>query len=469
MSEFDNNQNGTDEEMQQQDQQSVPEPQQEQTPESSNEPSNETSEPRTWQESEDTGALRYVWDGSKPSKHKGGRKSAVFCAVAVVCLLLTVAVCLPTILYAMQDGNGTSNTSGAGSLAGLSEVNAESQRDVSQTVRPSESNDLVPTELEELYERCSVSAVSIYVTYGSRSNGYAIGSGFVLTEDGYIATNHHVVEDGEEFTVIFYDGEEYSAELIGSDSIRDLAVLKIKAKNLTPMPIGESSSLRIGQSVVAIGTPYDLVLAGTMTKGIISGVNRKIELADDSGRVTKTMRLIQTDASINPGNSGGPLLNMAGQVIGINTLKLADEFEGTGFAIPIDSAIDIFNQIIQYGEVVQDPPNEFVEANARLGVSIYDVVRGLSALRIRPRCEYPTEGVLVASIEPNTAAYEAGLQMYDIITEFDGVKIANTEDLTNELAKHRAGEQITLRVFSFSRDFSEGSYKTLTFRLDSAA
>ena len=201
--------------------------------------------------------------------------------------------------------------------------------------------------------------------------------------------------------------------------------------------------------------------------GIISGLDRKIPIENDSGVVTKTMHLIQTDTPINPGNSGGPLINMAGQVVGINSLKLIDEFEGIGFAIPINSAVEIFNQLIQYGEVVQDPETDFVIENPRLGVQVYELQAGLEAFRIRPKCDYP-EGVLVASVEPNTAVYAAGLELYDIITEFDGKPVKNLNDLTNALAQYRAGDKVTMTVFSFSRNFSQGEYKTLEFVLDSA-
>jgi serine protease Do len=319
--------------------------------------------------------------------------------------------------------------------------------------------------LTQVYKKCEGSCASIYVELGN--TGYSIVSGFVLTEEGYIATNQHVVDGGTKVTVIFYDGEEYDAKIVGEDPIRDLAVLKIEAKGLTPLPIGNSDALSIGQTTIAIGTPYDLSLAGTMTMGIISGLDRKIPIENDSGVVTKTMHLIQTDTPINPGNSGGPLINMAGQVVGINSLKLIDEFEGIGFAIPINSAVEIFNQLIQYGEVVQDPEADFVIENPRLGVQVYELQAGLEAFRIRPKCDYP-EGVLVASVEPNTAVYAAGLELYDIITEFDGKPVKNLNDLTNALAQYRAGDKVTMTVFSFSRNFSQGEYKTLEFVLDSA-
>lgn len=416
------------------------------------------------------GAPSFVWEGTpgkKPGRRRKGNRAGAFCAVAVVCLVLTAAICLPTIFYVLGNNGGT-GTPGRTPSASLG-PNADGSYDVSQTVQASSNVYTEESDLTELYNRCSPSCVTIYVTFGNRSSGYAIGSGFVLTEEGYIATNQHVVDGGENFRVIFYDGTEYDAKLIGGDATRDLAVLKIDAKDLTPLEIGDSDALSVGQTVVAIGTPYDLELAGTLTRGIISGVNRDIDIYDETtGRVVKTMRMLQTDTSINPGNSGGPMINLAGQVVGINSMKLIDEYEGLGFAIPINYAVDIFNQLIQYGKVVQEPENSYVNVSAWLGVTVADVQVGLETYRITPRCEYPTEGALIVSLEPNTAVYAAGLQQFDIVTDFDGHKINSKDDLVNALAQYRAGDVVTITVFTFSRNFASGETRELTFTLDSA-
>lgn len=415
----------------------------------------------------------FVWEGTpgkKPGKPRGGGRVKVFCAVAVVCLLLTVAICAPTILYALDGGSSWGTSSNGTSIPATSlGPNEDGQYEISQTIQTNTSSGEEFSELTELYERCSVSCVTIYVTFG-RSSGYAIGSGFVLTEDGYIATNQHVVDEGESFTVIFYDGSEYKATLVGGDATRDLAVLKIDAKGLTPLPIGNSEALKVGQTVVAIGTPYDLELAGTLTRGIISGLDRDIDIYDETtGRVIKTMRMIQTDTSINPGNSGGPMIDLAGRVVGINSMKLIDEYEGLGFAIPINYAVDIFNQLIQYGRVVQEPENSYVNIRASLGVKVMNVDVGLAEYRILPQCDYPKEGALIVSVDPNTAVYAAGLQQFDIVTEFNGHKIASKDDLVDVLARYRAGDTVTMTVFTFSRNFSDGETRTISFVLDSAA
>ena len=415
----------------------------------------------------------FVWEGTpgkKPGKRRGGRVK-IFCAVAVVSLLLVAAVCVPTILYALDGGASRGNpwdgTSGPAASLG---PNEDGQYEISQTIQTNTGAGEEISELAELYDRCSVSCVTIYVTFGRQSSGYAIGSGFVLTKDGYIATNQHVVDEGENFKVIFYDGTEYEAKLVGGDATRDLAVLKIDAKGLTPLPIGDSDALKVGQTVVAIGTPYDLELAGTLTRGIISGLKRDIDIYDEStNRVIKTMRMIQTDTSINPGNSGGPMINLAGQVVGINSMKLIDEYEGLGFAIPINYAVDIFNQLIQYGRVVQEPKDSYVNVRASLGIKVMNVDVGLAEYRIVPQCDYPKEGALIISVDPNTAVYAAGLQQFDIVTEFNGHKVTNKDDLVEILAQYRAGDSVTMTVFTFSRNFSGGETRTLSFVLDSAA
>ena len=242
-------------------------------------------------------------------------------------------------------------------------------------------------------------------------------------------------------------------------------MLHVEAKGLTQVSFGDSGKINIGENVVAIGTPYDETLAGTMTCGIVSGTAREVQITNDYGKVVKTMKLIQTDCSINPGNSGGPLIDMAGNVIGITSLKIADEqFEGIGFAIPITSAIDIFQKLIA-GEDIGD--SDIAVATPQIGITVYDVEDGLEYFRMNPRCEYP-EGVLIADIEFNSSAYTAGLSRYDIITDFNGTEVKNREDLTTALSKHRAGETVTVTVFRFNRMLTSGEYETITFKLDAA-
>ena len=475
MSEWENNENERPE----------GEPQPEPTPNRpENAPNGQQSEPAG--QPDGNGNDYYTWEG-KPGKNgkkrRRGNRAGAFCAVAVVCLVLTAAICLPTLLLLFSDGgtnpsSGNSRVPGGGLQSGVSLTpEGTVSYDVSQTIEPNTNPESETNDLTELYETCSKSCVSIYVTFGRQNEGsYAIGSGFVLTNDGYIATNQHVVDEGEKIEVIFYDDTKYEAELVGEDKTRDLAVLKIDAEDLTPLKVGNSDALKVGQTVVAIGTPYDIAFACTLTRGSISGLDRQIEITDEqTGRVVKTMTMIQTDASINPGNSGGPLINMSGEVVGINAMKLMQDsydsttYEGLGFAIPINYAVDIFNQLIQYGRVVQEPENSYVNISAWLGVTVANVEDGLASAGIRPRCEYPEEGAIIMSVDPNTAVYAAGLQQFDIVTEFDGHTITSKDDLVNVLNGYRAGQQVSMTVYTFSRRFDSCEQQTLAFVLDGAA
>lgn len=202
--------------------------------------------------------------------------------------------------------------------------------------------------LQEIYRRCIGSVVSIVTVTPS---GKASGTGIIMSEDGYVITNHHVIESAQAVSVLTADSREYTASVIGSDETSDLAVLKIEAEGLQAAEFGDSSVLQVGDSVAAIGDPLGTALRGTMTDGIVSAINRDLTVND------RTMSLIQTNAALNNGNSGGPLINCYGQVIGINTMKMSNFYsssttvEGIGFAIPIDTAKPIIDELIEKGYV----------------------------------------------------------------------------------------------------------------------
>ena len=325
--------------------------------------------------------------------------------------------------------------------------------------------------LSELYETCSQSCVTVKCTIKSSYYGYtyetpAFGSGFIITEDGYIVTNHHVIENASEIKVVFYDGKEVDAVLVGSDELSDIAVLQIDEDELVPIAIGDSSQLKVGDPVIAIGTPADIALAGTMSYGYISGVNRKIDLTNDFGQVVKTMTLIQTSATLNPGNSGGPLINLAGQVVGINALKLSTEYEGLGFALPMKEATSIINAIIA-GEEVNNGADSFVSGAAQLGITggtVTDEVR--SSYNLPEDCP---DGVFVTQVNRGTAVYKAGLSVFDIITEFNGTKIATIEELKERIAECKAGQTVSLTYYRPGRSGEIGKSETITFALDSVS
>ncbi len=334
----------------------------------------------------------------------------------------------------------------------------------------------------DLYAKCSQSCVSIicvseyeydYGFYKDKYEATSLGSGFIVegekngVKKNYIVTNHHVIEGAKSIEVKFYNSEiTYKAELIGSDATTDIAVLTIDKNDMTPIEIGDSDALQVGQWVVAIGTPADLALEGTMTYGIISGLNRALDIENDQGTVTKTMNVIQTSAEINPGNSGGPLINMAGQVIGINTMKTTN-YESLGFALPSSKAVDIINQIIVNGKVT-DRDNTFVTSSAQLGISGATVTDELRKTYNLP--DDAPDGVLIITVSRGTAVYEAGLSIYDIITEFDGEKVTSIEQLKELISKHSAGDKVSMRYYSpGQRPGEKSEYVDCTFVLDGVA
>lgn len=409
----------------------------------------------------------YNWNGSEYNNNNKGKRGKTILAVLLVLAVLAITALG---VYNSQPPANTQSDSSAESSTSQenSKDPLEYSRDPDASVpefnlSPDTNVDL-STDLTKVYQKCAPSCCTVSVSY--RGKPYSIGSGFVIdTENGYIATNHHVIENGDAIKVIFYDGKEYDAQLVGSDPVTDLAVLYVEAKDLPQVSFGDSKSLSIGQNVVAIGTPYDETLAGTMTYGIISGIARDIEITNDSGKVVKTMTLIQTDCAINPGNSGGPLIDMSGNVIGINSLKIAsDLYENIGFAIPITSAIDVFKKLIA-GESVGD--SDIAIATPQIGITVYDVEDGLEYFRIKPRCEYP-EGVLISDIDINSSAYAAGLSRYDIITDFNGYEIKTREDIANALSKFKAGDKVSVTVFRFNRMLTSGETVVIEFKLDAA-
>lgn len=254
-----------------------------------------------------------------------------------------------------------------------------------------------------------------------------IGTGFVFRSDGYILTNEHVIRGANEIKVTFIDGKEYQGRVVGADPLTDIAVVKIDATNLPTIPLGDSDKARVGEFVIAIGNPYGL--SHTVTVGVLSAKGRPIS-AGDSGREYENF--LQTDAAINPGNSGGPLLNLRGEVIGINTAILPYA-QGIGFAIPINMAKSILDQLITSGKVVR----------AWLGVYIQDLTPeiaekfGLSEAK----------GALVADVSKGSPAERAGLRRGDIILKVDEKETPTVSDLQREIRSHRPGDQVRLEVW----------------------
>lgn len=286
------------------------------------------------------------------------------------------------------------------------------------------------------------SIVGISISYnvsafGMTQTAEATGSGVIITKDGYILTNNHVVSSSDssyyyevseatKITVSLYGSEEkYEATIIGTDEQTDLAIIKIDAENLTPAELGNSSSVKVGEFVLAIGNP--LGLDTSVTSGIISALERDITTADGS-----SYHVIQTDCAINSGNSGGALVNSNGQVIGINTLKLSGTgIEGVGFAIPINDTIDVFRQLIEYGKVLRP----------YIGISGSNLTESIAQ-----RYNLPV-GIYVENIAQNSGAANSDLKKGDVITKIDGETITTMDELNSIKNKKEIGETITLTAY----------------------
>ena len=304
----------------------------------------------------------------------------------------------------------------------------------------------------EIYAANVNSAVSINVTgsagtnfFGQKVQTASSGSGFVLTKDGYIATNYHVVENAETVKVTMYNGDEYEAKYVGGDEEYDLAVIKVEAAELQPVVLGDSDHLNVGDHVLAIGNPLG-ELTFSMSGGMVSSVNRAINVDGTP------FNMIQTDASINSGNSGGPLFNSYGEVVGIVSAKYSSSgsgasVEGLGFAIPINDVLAMIQDIMTNGYVTNKPymgitpgtMNEQMAAQYR-----YDI----------------TTGVFVYSVEEGSAAQKAGLKMGDVILKVNDDTVDSVDDLNMVKKKYAAGDTVTLTIYR------EGAETTVELTFD---
>ena len=285
-------------------------------------------------------------------------------------------------------------------------------------------------ELNELYERCAPSIVAIY-GYIDGETGYYWGTGVVLSEDGLILTNTHVIDGCDSATVKLNDDSEYEAQLVGADSISDIAILKIDASGLTPAEFGESSQLAVGDKVAAIGNPLGETFRATMTDGIIPAIERGINY---KGR---SMTLLQTNTALNEGNSGGALFNMYGQVIGITNMKMMSSYssiEGIGFAIPTSTVKTVVNSLLQYGEVKGRPS---------IGITV-----GAIPEYARDKYDIP-EGLYVSAVQENSDAARQGIQVGDIITAVNYQAVTTTDEVNEIKNTLEVGD---LMIFTIWRD-----------------
>ncbi len=289
--------------------------------------------------------------------------------------------------------------------------------------------------LQEIYRQVIDTVVSISCSY---PGGSSTGTGVILSEDGYIVTNAHVVENSTSIQVLLTDGQGLDASLVGMDTVSDLAVLHVTADHLKAAVLGDSSALQVGDTVVAIGDPLGMELRGSMTDGIVSAINRDIDVGG------RTMNLIQTNAALNSGNSGGPLINCYGQVIGINTMKMGDTMsvagvEGLGFAIPSTTVQEIVNQLIRQG---------YVSGRPSLGLTG-------EAVPVRYQIYYRLpSGLYITDVEQGGSAYMAGLQPGDILISLDDVAVTSSEILNSQLYQYEPGETVTAIVYRSGSRYS---------------
>ena len=252
------------------------------------------------------------------------------------------------------------------------------------------------------------------------------GSGIIISNDGYIITNSHVIEGASSIKVVLNSGDEFTAKMVGYDTKTDLAVLKIEATGLSAAELGKSADLKTGELAVAIGNPLGLEFQGSVTAGVISALDRSMEI---DGR---QYNLVQTDAAINPGNSGGPLVNKYGYVVGINTVKISSSTaEGMGFAIPIDVALPIIEELIENG---------YVSGRPQIGIGIRDITQTMSMYYNMPI------GIYVVSVSPGSGAEKAGIRSGDIVIKADGKAVATSEELNEVRDTHKVGEKIRLTI-----------------------
>lgn len=389
-------------------------------------------------------------------------KKSKFWLKAIVCVLAVAAISGGSILvYASATGAKGAEQLQAAQASQTTPDQSDSQSN--RSITAASSNDTAKLTSEEVAAKVIPSVVCIQTYVKTSDNGYNFrgnmgmsqgqesgessiqlyseGSGIILREDGYIVTNAHVISDADVVKVVLTDDSTYEASVVGTDSSTDLAVLKIEATGLTAAEIGDSSELKVGETVMCVGNPGGLQFDSSVTQGIVSAINRPLQYED-----SYTLDAIQTDATINPGNSGGALVNMNGQVVGISSAKYAvDGYENMGFAISTEEALPIINDLIDYG---------YVKSRGALGVNCTIVDEFTARYN-----DLPAAGIYVFEVtNPNPGELQSG----DIITSVDGNAIESDTDLKDALKNKAPGTQVTIE---FTRSSTGKTYSgTLTLQ-----
>ena len=394
--------------------------------------------------------FKNVIDVTPEREHSGGFRNKVvipfFSGVIGCSLVIGTCFGVPQIKSKILGTTGTTSTSASSSSANnLQDTNAGTVDFVSLAAYSDTAvfaaNKILPSivGIEVTYNVTQNSMFSMFGRNGqSTSTAQASGSGIIISEDGYILTNNHVVDSSSEST--YYDISEatsvkvslstgdnqtYDAKIVGKDSQTDLAVLKIEATGLTAAEFADSDTVKIGEFTMAVGNPLDL--GTTITCGVVSAINREV----DDGDGTK-FKCIQTDAAINSGNSGGALVNSKGQVIGVNTLKVASTgVEGIGFAIPINSTLNVIEELKTYSKVRRP----------------YIGITGRNLDETTAKTHNLVEGIYVYSVEEYSAAEKAGIKVGDIITSADGTEVKTMDELNEIKNKHSIGDKMTLKIY----------------------
>ena len=368
----------------------------------------------------------YYTAPEQPKKKKRGGGCAVV-AVAMVCSILGGVVGAGAVIGADRILHRTT---------GSTILKGERENTVIEITQIDTNKVMTAAEVYAANVHSTVGITTSITTnfWGFQTTSAASGSGFVISDDGYILTNHHVIEDSSAITVSMFDGTTYDAKLIGFDESNDIAVLKVEAEGLAPVVLGDSENMNVGDSVVAIGNPLG-ELTFSLTSGAVSAMDREVTL---SGSIT--MDLIQTDCAINSGNSGGALFNMYGEVVGITNAKYSSStgeasIDNIGFAIPINDILPIVESIIEKGYI----------SKPYIGVSISDVSAEAQLYGI-------PVGAAVQAVTEGGPAQKAGLQVNDVITAVDGEAITGSADLVDFVGGCQAGDVLTLTVYRMGQE-----------------
>lgn len=369
--------------------------------------SNKTSEKNSWES-----GVRFV-------EEKRSKKTMRFISLILV-------VILSASIGGIIGGYYVKKSYAIGSEQINSPLNTKNASDNNLNMTP-ETADIPKNAITAVAQKVGPAVVGVNNNAETWGGGTALqgsGSGIIFDKSGYIVTNYHVIQGASNVTISLSGGRKIPARVIGFDSQTDLAVVKVEAKNLPVAKFGDSGKIRVGDTAIAIGNPLGEEFAGTVTSGIVSALNRKIQTED------RTYSVIQTDATINPGNSGGALCNAAGEVIGINTLKISSA-EGMGFAIPINEAKPIIERLMKNGYVARPfigISGQFIDSDQ---AKIYDV----------------PVGIFIQQVVQGSGAEAAGIRSGDIIVAFDGTEIKEYDDLTTTLAKHKIGDVISAKIW----------------------